>query len=538
MLQSLANRSRRIDWLLITGLMIVAGAIHGWQIQHTAVTARDGVGFIRYAWQLESLSWRDVLRENPHPPGYPLAILAISLPVRHLFAGAESEMMQLSAQLANALAGVLLVIPMYFLGKLLFDRRVGVGSAMLFQCLPVASRAMADALTEGTYLLFLATALLFAITALGSGNRWHYSLSGVFAGLAYLTRPEGMLVWVATLLVLFGLQWSPVWRRPWRNVLACSACLTLAAVTVATPYIMVIGHITNKTTGRNILQAVARNEMAPTELPNAGGVRTALAAMPLAVFGPHSKDLSLSQRNLWCLGAIAEEVIKGYHYLAWLPAAIGIWWFRRLLWDRPGTQIPLVLIALNTLVLWRVAYVEGYVAERHSLTIVLCSIFWAVATIVAFGERISGWLAGLFENRRIFANSPAWSAGLLLVLAASGLPRALAPLHTNRTGFHAAGVWLAQNAGPDDQIVDPFSWVEFYSGQVRRQLHQQSPQRPPDHVYVILGGTKNEHERLPLIPEAKSLAQRGHIVYQWPEKPIRFSAEDVVVYRVPPNGGP
>jgi hypothetical protein len=190
-------------------------------------------------------------------------------------------------------------------------------------------------------------------------------------------------------------------------------------------------------------------------------------------------------------------------------------------------------MVLNTLVLWRVAYVEGYVAERHSLTIVLCSIPWAAAGLIELGERVVGWSKRMFPNRRVALNGAMCSTMLVAIVVLSGLPGSLAPLHYNRTGFRAAGVWLAQNAGPSDRIIDPFSWVEFYSGQTHRQVYDSQSSSAPESVYVVLGGSKNAHDRLPLIPEAKSWAQRGHVVYRWPQQPIRFKAEEVVVYRVP-----
>src|SRR5207237_1165414 len=87
--------------------------------------------------------------------------LAASVPTRYLVRESNSEVMQLSAQLANSVAGVLLVFPMFYLGKGLFDRRVGFWSAALFHCLPIGSRVLSDALSEGVF-LFLAVGSRYA----------------------------------------------------------------------------------------------------------------------------------------------------------------------------------------------------------------------------------------------------------------------------------------------------------------------------------------------------------------------------------------
>src|SRR5262249_5011716 len=98
------------DLGLIALLLVLAGGIRVLVLGGTEVVARDGIIFINYAWQLEHRNWQDVLCENPQHPGYPLSVLAMSLPVRHLLGPINCDTMQWSAQLACALAGVLLVI--------------------------------------------------------------------------------------------------------------------------------------------------------------------------------------------------------------------------------------------------------------------------------------------------------------------------------------------------------------------------------------------------------------------------------------------
>src|SRR5437899_1167595 len=70
------------DFALIAGLLLAAVALRGWLLHHTEVPARDTIGFIRYALEFERESWPAVLRNNHQHPGYPLTVLAVSLPVR------------------------------------------------------------------------------------------------------------------------------------------------------------------------------------------------------------------------------------------------------------------------------------------------------------------------------------------------------------------------------------------------------------------------------------------------------------------------
>src|SRR5438105_12071248 len=107
---------------LLLILVFLAAAIRIWLITHTEVTARDSIGYERYAWELGQDNWKHVLQRNVHHPLYPLTILVTSVPVRQIVGGSELTVMQLSAQLASGLAGILLVVPMFFLGKVVFDR--------------------------------------------------------------------------------------------------------------------------------------------------------------------------------------------------------------------------------------------------------------------------------------------------------------------------------------------------------------------------------------------------------------------------------
>src|SRR5438552_14600107 len=137
------------DWLLLGLLVLLAAGIRVWQLAHTEVAARDSIGFIRIAWQLHlhPLSqWPGVLRQAQQHPAYPLTILAASAPLRALELR-EADHMRLSAQLASVLAAVLLVLPMFCLGRDLFDHRVGFGAALLVQCLPGSGRILAHGLS-------------------------------------------------------------------------------------------------------------------------------------------------------------------------------------------------------------------------------------------------------------------------------------------------------------------------------------------------------------------------------------------------------
>src|SRR6266478_2867325 len=194
------NSWQHVLYLVI--LIMMAGAIRFWLVGHTEVAARDSIGYIRYALQLESKPWSEVIRGSEQHPGYPTAVLMVSWPVRQWLGGTSPRSMQLSAQLATALAAILLVFPLYFLGCELYSPKVAFWGAALFQCLPATARVTADGLSEGVYFFFAVSALWLAARALRTNSLTTFVLCGLAGGLAYLTRPEGALVVAAAGLAL------------------------------------------------------------------------------------------------------------------------------------------------------------------------------------------------------------------------------------------------------------------------------------------------------------------------------------------------
>ncbi len=173
--------SNRLDWRdfrLIAILALITCGLRTYQLCTTEVTARDSLSYIHIAWRLEHGDWRQVIRDSPQHPGYPIAVLAGALPARLFFPNDLPYAMQLGAQLASALAGILLTAPLFWMGRQLFNRRIGFWAVLVFQCLPCSGRIMADGLSEGVFLLFALTALAFAMYSLRVGSVVGFALAG------------------------------------------------------------------------------------------------------------------------------------------------------------------------------------------------------------------------------------------------------------------------------------------------------------------------------------------------------------------------
>jgi hypothetical protein len=502
------------DLRLLLTLLVIAAAIHVWLFEHTAVMSRDGIGFITYAWQLEHYPWPDVMRHNAQHPLYPIAILAASGPVRHLTTGALCDQMMMSAQLVCSVCGVLLVVPMYFVGKTLFHRGVGFWAALLFQCFPISARVTADALSEGLFLLLVACALWTAVYAVRRGSwRW-CALCGFLSGLAYLTRPEGAAVAAAAGLVLLGCQCSSTWRRPWGVAIGCALSLCVGLVLAGGPYVAVIGRLTGKQTALESVGLAAHwptmNAVGPVSV---GG--HPLAVSTLAVFlewGSQHRAPGLRGfcQGLWCL---ATELDRGFHHVSWLFAGLGLYWYRRRL--EPGAWTLLAVCLLQLIAMCGLVFIVGYLADRHVLIVVMCGLFWAVAAVQDLPYHLAVSCRGA-------------SLAILLALAASGLPKTLQPLHPQRAGHRVAGHWLAEHVRKGDMLEDPYYWAAYYAGW---DFGPAEPRKPDDrnwNHYIVVERSSNPHVRLSLIKS--DIVERGTVVFRCPLRAGK-QGQDIVEIR-------
>ncbi len=528
------------DYLRLAALALIAIAVHGWLIAHTALTARDSLGFARLALCFENPTGAppldngrpnntlDHIRAAEHPPGYPLAVWATDAVLGLVSNRPVPERVLLASQLANAIAAVLLVIPTYMIGRMLFSRNVGFAAALLFQVLPVPVRITSDGLTEGVYLLATAVAIMLAVRAVRRPRISAFLLCGLATGVSYLVRPEGLMVAAGPGAVVVWMGFTRRWPRDVALGRLTALCIGVALVSV--PYMALIGKFSNKPT----IDMMNPLEGAPGPIYRSGPqAKLAAPSGPLlAAWWNHELDAGKS-RELWAFGAVFSEVTKSSHYAVWPLAIFAILALRRKFATEPGLWVLVILAAGNLALLVYLAARVGYVSERHTVLLTLLACQLAAAGLPLFAAAI-GQLLPRIERLGVRVTA----ASLLVALVASSLPFAVKPMHSQREGHKRAGQWLAANLTDKDALVDPYSWAEWFAGRTLYRAYETNPKKPK-HVFVVLENDKikgSPHSRLPVLPEAKSLAAQGdsRIVYHWPEN-VPEAEAIIYVYKVGPK---
>ena len=172
-------------------LMAAAAALLGWELYHTEASFADGLRYIHRAerFERESLERRDAPGHRPPAPS--AGDRRGPSPRRGHRAGLVGARGRLDSA---SLSAVLLVIPTYLLALELFGPQAAWLACVLALVNPIIGYVVVNVLSESTFLLWWTFGLWGAVRFLREGRFVWLPLAIGFGALAYLTRPEGMLL--------------------------------------------------------------------------------------------------------------------------------------------------------------------------------------------------------------------------------------------------------------------------------------------------------------------------------------------------------
>jgi 4-amino-4-deoxy-L-arabinose transferase-like glycosyltransferase len=167
------------DWKVLLSLLVFAFLLRLPLLFSPEVIHNDGIEYIRHAKLILSGDWSG----GKAPPLYP-ALVAFA----HLFVPDAER----AGILISIVFGSVLILPAFYLGKEMFNARVGLLSALFAVVHPFLNISSGSVLTESTYYFLFATSVLFGWYAFTKARFSHILLFSFFTTLAYLTRPEAI----------------------------------------------------------------------------------------------------------------------------------------------------------------------------------------------------------------------------------------------------------------------------------------------------------------------------------------------------------
>ncbi len=387
--QPAAHSARRLLWLAV-GIIVVAA---GWRAVIAATMpciARDSVTFCEYARDLGNEGWAYLRRPTTHQhPLFPLTVLATQRLGRVLGVADSPLTWQRSGQVVAGLAGLALVLLAGLLTRRLVRRvelpidpnAAAVGALALAALLPLNIWLSAEVMSDQLHAAFY---LLGAWAMLRLERTRSAALCGVAGALAYLTRPEGLVVILAALAALVAL------RIPWRRRLLGMFTLLAAFGVCASPYWLATGDLTAKL-GKNPLDWLRGEET--------------VAAIPAA----HVSDAMVSRPagalTLLSLAKLQPLELPAYALLPWvlytlfragrvvvpLLAAFPLVALRRQALRPPLVGLIGCMVGHLTLTLI-LLHQHSYLAPRHLLVVVMLLLpFAAIALIWPFRTAARSW---------------------------------------------------------------------------------------------------------------------------------------------------
>ncbi len=425
--------------LLIAATVVVLG----WTLRHTEASFADGLRYIRQANEIHRGDWRAGLYGSIDHPLHPLGIVA----AHHLVAGDDPVSWQQAAVALGFACLVLAVIPIYLLARETF----GDGSAWL-GCLlvvanPLLGSILANVLSESTFLLFWAWGLWAAIRFLREGRFLWLPMTIGFAVLAYLSRPEGLLLPLVMILTLLLLPLHRAIRIDWPRWGMAVVFLVGGSLLLAGPYMALKGGVGTKPALARVLglapsshpQALERERPLPPGQTTFQTYVLATQRMARAVRGAVSTPLL----PLALLGLIL------------MPAGPARARIRLFL---------LTLLAASAVGLVRLHATGGYCTIRHGLVPALVLILAAAHGLFRLMAWISipgGWLGAARE--RLHPGPAVWAAVLAILIV---VPRTATvggeipgPFHLYRD----AGAWLGAHVADGEQALDLTDWPLYFS---------------------------------------------------------------------------
>lgn len=139
---------------------------------------------------------------------------------------------QWAGMLVSIVTGSFTIVTVFLLTKFLFDLRTGLISALFLTIYPLHVLVSTFVFTEATFTLLIYSGLYLGWQAYKK-KKWAFGLAfGIIMGLAYLTRPEGFLVFMGMILFLLFI----VYKEKDKNLIPTVLIAFTAFSFVALPY--------------------------------------------------------------------------------------------------------------------------------------------------------------------------------------------------------------------------------------------------------------------------------------------------------------
>jgi hypothetical protein len=456
------------EGLALAALVVVAIGLRLLHWHQTAAIFNDGPVFLDLARALSEGNLRGALA-HPFHPLYPALIAAVE-PVAGSF--------ERAGVWVSAVSGAVAVAALFAFLRPAFGRwPAWLGAGFL----AIHERSLeftGDVQSEGLYLACFLGSVACLWRGLSRASLVGALAGGVLAGMAYLTRPEGL----GLVLVAAGVAGVQVLGRslPPRRALAVSTAAGLGAALLVAPYVLVLHHETGlwlltqkKAVG--LFEGVSPQSSAlpqPSRLPvsldyvgepearppgPAPGASAAIAPKAEPAAARPAVDAPAPAGLAHGIGEVLEHSVSSLRWTAFY-LVVGVF----LCLGRPGLRGLYVLgiVGLYGLVLLTLEMNVGYLSRRHTFPPLTPTFGYAAIGLLGVADVVSRAL----QRVAVRVRPAAVSGVLLLGVAAFAGGKGLKPERTEARAEREAAEWLRTHTETPGLVAVRRRRVAYYAG--------------------------------------------------------------------------
>lgn len=444
-----------------------------------------------------------------HAPLYPLLTSFLLISV------GNSE---LAGRLTSLIMSVILFTPIYLIITKVYRSTTALVGTLFLAFHPYLIGISLSVLSESTYLVFMFWAIYATITLLHhTTNRW-LILSGIAWGLAYLTRPEGFIGLLITLLSIL-IKNVVIDRAGWSRIVTILLCIIGPFLLLAAPYMLylysVTGHLRleNKTP---IVYTISARMLTDMDYPQAaleidsnleqiGPELDNTAFITDKAHPPTLIQLTtlLSHYSYERLKQIVRLLVSNATLPILLLASLGL--FRRP-WHRTRLVNELYLLAMYGTILAPLLAL-GFTHARYVTALVPFLLIWAANGTVElarwFSEMVQTVGRRLVPHWHVQAVVTTFIALLIIFLFFTEVQSdwRQQKIEDADLAQRVAGLWLREQLSDDQRIMAIDNITTFYSGGTWLPFPYTTDelrlayvkQMSPD--YLVLHGPKIDRQR-------------------------------------------
>jgi 4-amino-4-deoxy-L-arabinose transferase-like glycosyltransferase len=425
-------------WKMLLLILAFASGLRLFLLISPEVIHNDGIEYLNHAKRIFSGDWSG----GRVPPLYP-ALIAFAYPLMGNY--------ELAGILISTVFGSLIVLPVFYLGRELFNDKIGVLSALFASVHPFLFISSGSVLTESTYRFFLTTSVLFGWKAFSKSVSYHILLFSLFTTFAYLTKPEAIgILFIFSLWVL----WinPPSGKRHWKKRVGIILVALFGFLVFASPYLMKIRMETGKW-GISQKIVISIGSFSEEEgVPSIDEIRRRkefpLISLLVDPFTAIRKAGAGMVASLYKFQQVFNPLLSLFAILGWVF----------LLRGRNGFSIKgNLFLFMHFVFFFGLVFPFFWITRRYTSQMIALSIPWAAAGCLGFLE----WFAQRFKKENVQKSIPVF----FLILLVIGLFAQGRMIHgrEHRLIQREMGLWMKENLDREAKMMSRMPQEAFYA---------------------------------------------------------------------------